>query len=365
MKRQYKTLITVTTLVMLLSGCSQESAPEEPVIRPVKAAQVGEKMELSSRALPGRAAATQEVNLSFRVAGPLVQFPVAVGDEVRKGELLARIDPRDFEVELRRVKGQLEKAEAASKLARSEYERLLRIQKQDPGAISESMVASRHEQLERATADIGSLKAAVASAEDALSYSYLKAPFSGTVVKTFAENYEDVRPKQPILRLVDTRRIEFTVSVPEHLISHAAFVENIRVSFDAFEGKAIEAQVKEIGKEASPTTRTYPVTLIMEQPPGFRILPGMAGEARGELRLTRDDQQGGHDIPLSALFSDKEGASGVWVIEDGSRVRLREIKTGRLTDKGILVEEGLSLGEWIVTAGVHYLRDGQQVRILK
>ena len=91
------------------------------------------------------------------------------------------------------------------------------------------------------------------------------------------ENFEDVQNKQAILRLLDDSKIEMIIDIPEHLIINAAYVKDAFVVFDAFPGREIAATIKEIGTEASSTTRTYPVTLIMDQPEDIRILPGMTG----------------------------------------------------------------------------------------
>jgi multidrug efflux pump subunit AcrA (membrane-fusion protein) len=110
MKFLIKLIPVILTLFVLL-GC-QEEIPQKETIRPVRAAQISDPSEFANRWFPGQAKATQEVDLSFRVAGPLIKFPVKVGDKVPKGHKLARIDPRDFQVELRNVQGQLDRAKA-------------------------------------------------------------------------------------------------------------------------------------------------------------------------------------------------------------------------------------------------------------
>jgi RND family efflux transporter MFP subunit len=366
MNNQLK-IIPIVIALLFITGCSKKEAPKEEVIRPVKAMKVGGFERIARRSFPGQARATQEANLSFRVNGPLVQFPVNVGDEVKKGQLLARIDPRDFEVELKNVRGQLARAKAALELARSDYDRVVRIRTQDPGAISAAMIDAKKGELDSSKAEVDSLSASVATAKDALSYTNLNAPFEGTVVETFVENYEDVRAKQPIVRLVDTSQIEFVVNVPENLISYAKKVTKVYVRFDTFPDREIESTIKEIGKEASKTTRTFPVTLIMDQPGDFRILPGMAGRTiRAEGDLPDAGISTGFEIPVTATFSDGTEASYVWIIDETTnRVAKREVTSGELTEDGIMITKGLKTGEWIATAGVHTLREGQQVRILK
>jgi RND family efflux transporter MFP subunit len=346
---------------LLSSGCSEEQLPEKELVRPVRAMKVADPTQMKGRTFPGQAKATQELELSFRVGGPLIARSVNVGDTVKSGDVVARIDPRDYEVDLRNAQGQLEQARAVEKRATSDYERLKRIYEQDPGATSEAAVDRARQNRDSARANVKSLGASVANAKDKLSYTYLKAPFDGIVVNTYKENFEDVRAKQPVVRIIDNSRIEMVVNIPESLISYVPGVKNITVTFDPYPDHFIPAQVKEISAEASESTRTYPVTLIMDQPDDFKILPGMAGKAVGEppegLIISTAE------IPVSAVFSREESPkSYVWVIdEQAQKVTRREVKTGELTDHGIEIEEGLEPGEWIATAGVHYLVDGQKV----
>jgi RND family efflux transporter MFP subunit len=355
-------------VLFALLGCKDE-IPQKEMIRPVRAMQISDPAEFTKRWFPGQAKATQEVDLSFRVAGPLVALPVNVGDTVPKGQELARIDPRDYKVNLRNAQGQLERAKASLKRAEADYERVLRIQKQDPGAVSQTLVDSNRQTAASTRAEIRSLQADVDSARDRLGYTYLKAPFDGIVTATYVENYEDVKAKQPIVRLIDHSQIEIIVNISEVLISHADSLKEagkvFRVRFDPFPNREIEAQIKEIGKEASKTTRTYPVTLIMDQPEDIKILPGMAGNAASTVSPPGMQGQSQVVIPETAVFSPDENKTYVWIIDEKSKkVNKREVKTGDLLDSGITVREGIEPGEWIATAGVHYLKEGQEVRIL-
>jgi len=360
--------IPIVIASFALLGC-QEETPQKEMIRMVRAVQVSDPAEFANRWFPGQAKATQEVDLSFRVAGPVIRFPVNVGDEVPKGQELARIDPRDFEVEVRNVQGQLESEKAVLKRAEADYERVVRIKKQDPGAVSQSLIDRNRQLVDSTRANIRSLQASVASARDKLSYTYLKAPFNGIVTSTYVENYEDVKAKQPIVRLIDHSQIEMIVNIPEDMIYQTDYLKAagkaLIVRFDTFPDREIEAEIKEIGKEASKTTRTYPVTLIMDQPEDVKILPGMAGKATRAVAVPEMKDQPGMVIPETAVFSPEDtDTTFVWVIDDQKKTAgKREVKTGELLDTGIAITGGLKPGEWIATAGVHYLQEGQQVRI--
>jgi len=415
---------SLLALGLLLAGCEEEPATKPDIVRLVNAQRVADVSALVERSFPGRAKAENEVNSSFRISGSLITRPSNVGDQVKKGDVVARIDPRDYEVILRNTQAQLErskaqlealrqarpedigraeasldKARAAAKLAGQDLTRLLNIKAQDPGAVAQALidraedkksqadaavrnaneelriakVGARKEDIAAKEAEVASIAATVATASDNLSYTYLKAPFDGIVTQTYVENFETVVAKQPILRLLDPASIEFTIFVPGTQIGYAPYVESITVHFDALPDVAVSARIKEISKEASQATRTYPVTLIMDQPPGVEILPGMAGQAAVSAKLPKDAKQVGIEIPLTAVSSagdlgksaDEPGKSFVWVI-DGTAKTLsrREVDVSQLSTFGVLVKSGLEPGEWIVVKGVHSLREGQEVKII-
>ena len=367
MKNKWLFLTMLLLAATFLSSCSSEEVKEAP-IRPVKAMTIGEDT-FTSRWFPGKAKAYQEVNLAFKVSGTLSSFPIKLGDEVTTGQRLAQLDQRDYQVELANAKAQLNKGLAALTYARAEYQRVKNILQQDAGAVSQSMLESRRGKMLEAKAQYNSAKAAVARAKDNLSYTYLNAPFNGTIVEKFVENFENVKAHEQVVRLVDTSRVEFTVQLPESLINHVAKINKTFVVFDNHPDIEIPATIKEMSKEASQTTRTYGVTLIMDQPQEFKILAGMSGKARADrdsiAAVAREGGAGSVEVPVAAVFSDKANSSFVWVIDNNDHtLKRRQIEMGKVSDNGILVT-GLKRGEIIATAGVNTLVDDQLVRIIK
>ncbi len=360
-----RTSLGLSLSFIFISGCTPEPETVPMVARAVPAVQVADIGHLAGRSFPGRAKATQEVDLAFRVAGPLIEFPVIVGTSVTRGDGVATLDPRDFEVAVTRVDGQLDQARGKLTRAQNDFKRLQNVQREDPGATSQTAVDRTRADLDTARGSVKSLEADLARARDALADTNLQAPFDATVVATYVENFESVRAKQPILRLLNTDRVEMVVSIPETLIAQARYVEDITVVFDAFSGTEIPAQIKEVGSEASATTRTYPVTLIMDQPEDITVLPGMAGTATGHVRPPGTSEEASISIPLAATFSpDTSGETYVWVIdEEAGRASRRAVTLGQLSNEGIVVTSGLQAGEWIAVAGVNTMREGQPVRI--
>ena len=366
----FKTTLVILSLIVatpVLTACSKDEPEEKQLIRPVRYFQVPSAGQFAKRNFPGRAKATQEIDLAFRVSGPLTTFPVKVGDTVKAGEVVARIDPRDFEVSVNSAQGKLNNAKAAFERAGSEYKRELNILKEDSGATSQAAVDRKKEARDKARANVKSFAADLDGAKDRLAYTYLKAPFDGNVVRTYVENFENVQAKQPVVRILDDSSIEMVVNIPESLISIAPLVKNISVVFDPFPNTRIPAQIKEIGTEASATTRTYPVTLIMQQPEGVKILPGMAGKASGTPPKDISRNELVIEIPITSVFTDEaSGNTFVWVIDKSIlTVSKKQIEVDQLGDHGMRIRSGINEGDYIASAGVHYLFEGQKVKLLE
>jgi len=399
----------------LLVGC-RPSEPPAPPLRPVKVIRVQDESVLTDRWLPGRARATKEINLAFRVSGPLIELAFTVGDQVQAGDVVARIDPRDFQVsyqaaesnvavaraqlqamqigarpeEIMQLRSMVEQAEARLRTATSEFaraERLLEgnaISQAEFDQASEAAVradaelrraedelrigesGARPEDIAAKQAEIRSLESAADSARNQLSDTQLQSPFDGIVVARYVENFEQVRAQQSILRVLDASQIEMVVNVPESGISLAPFITDVEVLFDAFPDLMIPARVTEVGTEASLTTRTYPLTLLMDQPENGRILPGMAGRARGRVTLP-DKTAKSIEIPEGAIF-EQAGRSLVWVLKTEDQqtgtAMPREVTVGELSARGLRVVAGLQPGELVAIAGVNFMAEGQQLRLL-
>lgn len=335
-------------LACLAPGCAEEPPPEP--IRPVISQVVEGPRGIGARWWPGRAKATLEVDLGFEVAGQLIERNVNVGDEVNAGVVMARVDPRDFENQLARAKAEEERAKA-------QYERVAEAARS--GAVS-------RQDLDDARARMNQAQATVRIRQKTVDDSRIVAPFDGAVSATFVDNFQNVQVKQPVIRFLDVSKLEMIINIPENLINYSRFVEELRVRFDALPGVEIQARIKEIGREATQATRTFPVTLIFDtEGEGAKVKPGMAGEATARVNLPPELRDQGIEVPAAALFtpdSAKSQETYVWVVDEASStVQLRKVEPGQITQSGGTLVKGLEPGARIVTAGVHRLRDGQQV----
>lgn len=233
------------------------------------------------------------MNLSFRVSGNLNALPVKVGDEIKKGTLVAQLEPQDFINAVDTAKGQLNRAKAAALRAQSDYRRLLNVYREDPGATSKAALDLAKATRDSSKATVNSISSTVTTAQNQLKYTKLLAPFSGVIVSSYVENFETVVAKQPIVRLVDISTLEFVIAVPETSINYFSFVQSVEVTFDALPDITIPAVIQEVGREASQATQTYPVTLELQQPEGVEVLPGMAGSAMVTTKAPEADASNG------------------------------------------------------------------------
>ncbi len=348
-------LALLAAVGLVLFGCAEAEVPTGPdPVRPVKlmTAGGGNSAEIA-RSFPGRVEAANQVDLSFRVGGPLVELPVKEGQTVAKGELLARIDPRDFEIRLRSARAQAERADADLTRFSALYEK---------DAVSGA-------QLDQAQAARDVAGAALEDAEADLADSQLKAPFGGSIGKVMVENFQDVRSKEPILSLVDFGQVEIVVDVPEGLIARRddeAPPGELVARFEAAPDREFPLTVGEVSAQADPRTQTYRATLVMDQPRGLNVLPGMT--ATVVYKPTGTEQQAAEVlVPASAVFADESGAAHVWVVDTAAMtVSRRAVVTGGLAGSDqVEIREGLAAGETIAASATSRLRDGMQIRPLE
>jgi RND family efflux transporter MFP subunit len=351
------TTFIIFSLAFSISGCGKkkEEVVKKEVVRPVKIMTVSMAgAEEITREFPGRVRASQRVDLAFQVAGPLISLPIEEGQQVKKGQVLARIRPRDFETEI-------DKAKAKTLEAEQQYLRYKEL-------YAKNQVSKADFDKYKSQYDIS--RAYQKEAEDALDDTFLRAPFAGVVARRYVDNFQDVQAKEPIVSLQDISQIEVLVNVPENIIVRVERKKGrntalAHATFATAPGQQFPLSLKEYATEADPQTQTYQVTLLMDQPTGINVLPGMTATVVGS-RSTEESNQGDITIPAIAVFSDYDGDSSVWVFKtDTQTVHQRKVKTGELSGAdSIKIVSGLEVGEQIAVTGVNSLQEGMKVKSL-
>ena len=193
--------------------------------------------------------------------------------------MIARVDPRDYLAQIQSIEGHVLQMEASLRLAESESQRFANIYERDRGAVSQIVVEQKKERVNSLLGQLQTVKAALETAKLAYEDTNLRAPFNSTFVAVFVNNFEYVQAAQPIARVISSDEIEVLIDVADRLITSIKDSKNIYVQFDGIPGIRFSASLKEIGTEASQTTRTFPVTLAVIPPEGVYVFPGMTGTA--------------------------------------------------------------------------------------
>ena len=336
-------------------GCGDEPPPAALVARPVKLLEVNLGVSTTLE-FPGTIAAAQHSSMAFDLPGKIIELPVTEGQIVRRGDLLARIDPRD-------VQAVLDVEAAQVRQARAEYERQKKLFEAD---------VSPQQELDRAQRTYEVAQAKLEGASKLLEDTELHAPFDGTVAKKLVKDFANVRAKQDVLILQDTSTLEIHVAIPESdfanmtpgltLEERTARVEPL-VIVTALPDRSFPARIKEFNTTADPVTRTFQATAIFEPPGDVVIQPGMTAKVRIHPKGGPIARDGSFSIPANAALTDETGQAFVWIVDSSTMTVARTpVELGELSGSQVAVTSGLASGQQIAVSGVHQLRDGMKVR---
>ena len=338
---------------ILMAGCGGGEPPPPPeVARPVATFLVGQGLT-SRLTFPGTVQAAGRANLAFRVTGPLIELPVNEGDEVQRGQLIARIDPRDYQIAVAEEKANFDQTVADASRYKRLYER-------EAVALAELEVREARRNVSEAR-----YEKALADLRD----TRLVAPFDGQIGIKYVQNFEDVRAKEPILSLHNVDQIEIVINVPEQIVASVreGMEKTIVAAFEAAPGRQFPVSVEEFAVNADPSTQTFPVTFTMPQPEGVNIFPGMTALiVVSDIEVAAEEPGAPLTVPAHAVFSDEAGNSRVWVVDpDDLTVHERPVTIGPVTGtNAIIVFNGLDAGEMIAAAGIFQLQEGQTIRLM-
>ena len=344
---------------LLFSGCGKAPEPPPPSVRPVHVITVQDPAHERLRTFAGTVRPAVEADISFRVAGKIIELPIKAGMEVREGDLIARLDPSDYELQMKQAEAQLNQSDAMLKQAKAEYDRVRSLYESQ--TVSKSDLDQARASFESAEAQQAVARKALEMARLQLDYGTLKAPFDGRVASRPVEVYQTVNAGQTIAMIAEGGGLEMVIGLPEVLINGVAMGTSATITFGAIPGRVFDAEVSEISAETSGKS-TYPVRLrIRGDTRDLRI--GMTGEAALAFAT---DEGGAIYVPSESVVSRPNGTHYVWVVDPKGRVvEERTVTIGPLTSSGLQILGGLQPGERVVTRGVHRLSAGIEVRVLE
>ncbi|HMS83148.1 MAG TPA: efflux RND transporter periplasmic adaptor subunit [Nitrospira sp.] len=342
--------------LMPTAGCTHQDEQSQQIVRPVKVARITDQTD-SVMSFAGDVRARYETTVSFRVAGKLLTRHIDVGDRVRKGQVLARLDQNDYRLAVQDLQAQLASAIANRDFLRDDVTRYRELLAQN---VTSPPEFDRHQTAyttarERAAA----LQAQLGHAVNQLAYTELSADRDGVVTALEVEKGQVVSAGQAVLKLAQLDEKEIYFDVPEHRLPELTRRQVVDITLWADQKRRLKGHIREIASAADPATRTYRVkAALLERQDTAQL--GMTATvwvpSNMPARIT---------VPLSAVFTpqNKPAQPHVWLVDEPSgTVRSVPIQIGEPLDGEHITVTGLASGQVLVSAGVQRLAEGQVVR---
>lgn len=391
---------------------STDAVAQEATPRPAKVATVTASDTVISRKYPAVVLPSQEIELSFKVSGQIIDLPIRAASNVSAGDTIAQIDTRDFENQISQLQSSRDQATAqlealqagarpeeisaleaavasaqaqveqtADALSRAEtlLERGVATRAQVEGAQAEARVAQanlraqqeqlrigeiggRPEEIAGAEAALRGIDAQIKVARDNLSDATLTAPFDGIIARRDIENFANVTAGQSIALLQRLEVVHLAFDIPSLDVTELTrngpdSITNI-ATFNSLRGQEFETELVEFSVQADSATQTYRGRVSVTVPEGAVILPGMVASVISSTQGSAVQVS----APLSAIAAGPDGSPFVWLVAADGRVSAQEVSLGEAAGDSVVISEGLVGGETIVSAGVSEIIEGMTIR---
>lgn len=341
----------------LLAGCGEAPQQADFGLPKVKVLELGNNVEIENKLyFPAVANAAERSHLSFRVAGEVTKLNVNEGDQVKKGDIIAEIDPTDYQLDV-------DNASARFGVVDSQYRRSKPLVEKGLLAKSQFDEIAANRQIASAELQLAKLR---------LSFTKLKAPVDGIISRVSVEEFENVQVGQNVFNIHSVNDVEVLIQVPDRLHINQPTRESMSEVHGLVKvqsGNEYQATVKEFTTEPDPETGTFTVTLSLPMPEDEYILDGMAVEVTSRGEDIGLDLNMGVQIPIEAVFN----ADGddiqrqnkfVWTLNQDGTVNKQQVTLGKANKETVQVLNGLSDDQTIVVAGIARLRNGMQVEVI-
>jgi membrane fusion protein, multidrug efflux system len=341
--------------VLALSACSKTEVPQEPV-RAVKVLTVGVDKFQSEHEFAGDVRARVESRLGFRVGGKIVRRQAELGQRVKAGQVLAQLDPQDYQLAAESARAQVAAALTNRDLAAADFKRYAALK--DQNFISGAELERRETTLKSAQAQLDQAKAQLASQGHQAEYTSLVADASGVITAIEAEPGQVVSAGTPVVRIAQDGPRDVVFSVPEDKVTAIKPGSDVSVRVWA-ENATLDGKVREVAASADPATRTYAVKVGLDAsatpPLGATVYISPKALSMVGAPVIK--------LPTSALRKEGQGTA-VWVVDKATMtVKSQPVQIATADGNDAVIGSGLQPGMMVVSAGVHVLSPGQKVTI--
>lgn len=340
--------------LFLLAACTKPPAAPEP-IRPVKTVHAGMEPGEAYLRLPGEVRARNESPLAFRVGGKVTECKVNLGDTVHRGQILAQLEPADYQ--LATQSGAAGVAEARSTLTLAEAELVRYRNLREKGFVSAAVLDQKQAAADAARARVDALQSAHAEQGRQLGYTSLSAEKDGVISAYDCNVGQVVSAGQPVLRLAQTAEKEIEIHLPETEMQHFRSAASFTVSLNALPEKSYPGALRELAAAADPATRTYAARISIKNADsamqlGMSAIVGVQPKGDQVMRL-----------PLSAVVS-RDSHPSIWKVDGAGNVHAAAISIAGVEGNAVRIASGVNNGDVVVTAGANLLREGEKVKLL-
>lgn len=346
-------------MLMMVPAALAACAPPQPKgedVRPVRAITVSPLVATAAAELAGEVRPRIEARVGFQVAGRIARRLVEVGQTVQAGQVLATLDPTDYQLGVTAARAQVAGAQVERDQQRLDYRRFEELSRQ--GFISGADLERRKANLDAAEARYAQAAAQADVSGNQAAYSTLRAPAPGVVTGLDAEAGQVVTAGQSVVRIARTEEREVAVSIPEGQLEALRRIADVRVRLWAGDTQ-LRGRVREIAPMADPSTRTYPARITLVDAPSSVAL-GMSATVTFDAPLASSVIT----LPLQSLFKDGD-STFVWLLDRRDMtVQRSPIKLANIAGNDVVIASGVAPGDTVVTAGVHLLKPGQKVKLL-
>ena len=349
-------ILLLPVVLVLLGACGREPPTAVPSdIRPVRAEQVGLTAGDSSTRYSGEVRPRYETDLAFRVGGRVQARSVDVGAQVGTGQVIATLDPQDYALAASAAQSQLAAAEAEARLAQQDLQRYTELYAKN--FISQAELDRRSATATTAQARVKQLRAEAVRQGNQQDYTRLTAPHAGVMTAIRFEAGQVVAAGQPVAKLARMSETEVQIDIPENALNALRSAKTLTLRLWSAPDTSYAGRLREVSPIADEASRTYRARVRFLQPDA-RVKLGMTATVEVESGVAPR-----LSVAQTALFK-INGQPQVWVVDPGSQIVVaRAVQLGALSGDRADVTAGLKAGEWVVTAGVHKIAPGQQVRL--